>query len=210
MGSAPAPSGVGPSATEPPPGGGGDHGAVVGAELHGAGRKTRRPACCGRLRHPRPQPGVRRHPAADREDRRADVVGRGEELVDELVDHRLLERRGHVGDARVPGVLRTWFTTAVFRPGEREVGLAAASHAGSAPRPASPAVARRSIAGPARIAEPEEARDLVERLARGVVDGLAHDPVPAVVLHHDDHGVAAGHDQHASGGSRSGSSSHAA
>ena len=33
-------------------------------------------------------------------------------------------------------------------------------------------IATRSMAGPARVAEAEEAGDLVERLAGGVVDGL--------------------------------------
>ena len=48
----------------------------------------------------------------------------------------------------------------------------------------------------ARVAEAEEAGDLVERLAGGVVDGLAEQAVAAVVLHRDEHRVAARHEQH--------------
>ena len=41
----------------------------------------------------------------------------------------------------------------------------------------------------ARVPEAEMARHLVERLARGVVDGLADDAVAAVGFHHHGHGV---------------------
>ncbi len=48
---------------------------------------------------------------------------------------------------------------------------------------------------PARVAEADVAGHLVERLAGGVVDGLAQHPVAAVALHRDDHRVAARHQQ---------------
>ena len=48
----------------------------------------------------------------------------------------------------------------------------------------------------ARIPEVEEAGDLVERLAGGVVDRLAEHPVAAVTLHLDQHRVAARDEQH--------------
>ena len=50
--------------------------------------------------------------------------------------------------------------------------------------------------GPTRIAEVEEAGDLVEGLAGGVVDGLAEQPVAPVALHRHEHRVAAGHEEH--------------
>ena len=46
------------------------------------------------------------------------------------------------------------------------------------------------------IAEVEEAGHLVERLAGGVVDRLADQPVVAVPAHLDEHRVPAGHEQH--------------
>ena len=49
---------------------------------------------------------------------------------------------------------------------------------------------------PAGIAEVEEPRHLVERLAGGVVDRLAEQPVVAVPAHLDQHRVAARHQQH--------------
>ena len=66
-----------------------------------------------------------------------------------------------------------------LQPGEGEVGLA-----GHRPRErdrVAVAAAREAVdRGTARVAEPEEARDLVERLAGRVVDGLAEHLVVAV------------------------------
>ena len=65
------------------------------------------------------------------------------------------------------------------------------------------AVERRPIdRRTARVAEVEEPCDLVERLAGGVVDRLAEQPVPAVVLHLDEHRVPARHQQHDAAGTR--------
>jgi hypothetical protein len=47
-----------------------------------------------------------------------------------------------------------------------------------------------------RISEAEEPGDLVERLTGRVVDGLAEQSITAVVAHLDQHGVAAGDQQH--------------
>ena len=47
----------------------------------------------------------------------------------------------------------------------------------------------------ARVAEAEQPPDLVERLARSVVDGLAEQPVGQVVAHLGKEGVPAGHDE---------------
>ena len=55
---------------------------------------------------------------------------------------------------------------------------------------------------PAGKAQAEQARDLVEGLAGGVVYGLAEAAVAAVVLHEDDVAVAAGDDQDERGEAR--------
>ena len=47
----------------------------------------------------------------------------------------------------------------------------------------------------ARVRQPEQPADLVERLARRVVHGLAEQPVVQVVGHLDDEGVAAADDE---------------
>ena len=58
------------------------------------------------------------------------------------------------------------------------------------------ALAREPIdRGTARVAEPEEAGDLVERLARRVVDRLAEHAVAPVAVHRDEQRVAAGDDE---------------
>ena len=100
-------------------------------------------------------------------------------------------------------------TTAVFSPLKEKSSPSSSIARGKAIAVGSPLIATRSIAGPARIAEAEEPGDLVERLAGGVVDRLAEQAVLAVVLHLDEHRVAARHEQHddraarASGSSRS-------
>ncbi len=63
----------------------------------------------------------------------------------------------------------------------------------------SPWTAIWSMAGPARIAQPQVPRHLVEGLAGGVVDGRAEQAVPAVALHQDEQRVAARHQQHHDG-----------
>ena len=47
----------------------------------------------------------------------------------------------------------------------------------------------------ARVAEAEQPADLVERLAGGVVDGRAEQPIGQVVAHLGEERVAAGHDE---------------
>ena len=60
----------------------------------------------------------------------------------------------------------------------------------------SPSVARLVDDGAARVAEAQEAGHLVVGLAGGVVEGLAQQLVAAVAGHLDQHGVAAGDQQH--------------
>ena len=145
LGSIPAPSGVGPSLRS-------RHQAVAAIiaplSVQSSTRREQRPAPAapGDSADPRPQARVRGHAATDHERRRAGLVGRGEELVDELVDHRLLERRGDVGTA-ASGWRRTWFTTAVLRPENEKSGSPRIGR-GNATARGSPSAASRSIAGP--------------------------------------------------------------
>ena len=137
------------------------------------GRKARRPVASASVGHPGPEARVRRHPTAEHQGRRVGGVGRRDQLVDELVDHRLLERRRDVGDA-ASGWRRTWFTTAVFSPANEKSGSPGIARGNRI------AVAvtggREPVDGrPTGVPEPEEARHLVERLAGGVVDRLAGD-----------------------------------
>ena len=67
--------------------------------------------------------------------------------------------------------------------------------AGSARRGGVAASAAFWIAGPPGYGRPEQPPDLVERLARGVVDRLAEQPVRQVVGHLDEEGVAAADDE---------------
>ena len=169
-----------------------DHRPVVGAELAGAGTPAGRSP-----RRPRP-PGPAAASSRPRR-RRAPACGApassaaASELVDELVDDRLLERRGHVGHRRVG---RAGARGSPPRSSARRTRSRArrASRAGTRTAAGSPVVREPVDRRTARIAEAEVPRDLVERLARGVVDGLADDAVPPVVLHDHDHRVAARHD----------------
>ena len=94
------------------------------------------------------------------------------------VDDRLLEARAHVGDRhrlarRLPRLDPA--RDRGLEPAERHVvaSARAASTAGTRSRRGSPSRAMRSTTGPPGKPQPEQAGDLVERLARGVVDGRA-------------------------------------
>ena len=56
-----------------------------------------------------------------------------------------------------------------------------------------------------RIAQPEDARGLVERLTRGVIDGLTEEPVAAMGSHEDQLGMAPDTIRHSAGKRGSGS-----
>ena len=89
--------------------------------------------------------------------------------------------------------MRTKVTTAVFSPAKEKSGspgIARGNAIASAVAGAREPVDR----GAARVAEPEETRDLVERLAGGVVDGLAEHLVVAVPADDDEQGVTTGHE----------------
>ena len=98
--------------------------------------------------------------------------------------------------ATASGAPRRWYATAVFRPAKREVEPVAHHRARERHR-ADVSLAREPVdRGTTGVAEPEEAGDLVERLTRGVVEGLAEHPVLPVVLDRDDHRVTTRHEQH--------------
>ena len=86
-------------------------------------------------------------------------------------------------------------TTAVLRPENEKSEPSSSIGRGKAIASGSPRVAERVDGGSARIAEAEEARDLVERLARGVVDGLPERLVVPVIAHRDEQRVAARRDE---------------
>ena len=110
------------------------------------------------------------------------------------VDHRRLERRRHVGRRDI-GVLAHMIHHRRLQAAEAEVEPVVQHRPREADR-LGVAVHRFTIdRRAAGVAEPEEASDLVERLAGGVVDRLPEQAVLAVVLHLDQHRVAAG-DQH--------------
>ena len=122
--------------------------------------------------------------------------------VEHHVDHRLLERGAQIGDVLV-GERRDFFR---FQPqrglqaGEREVGILASVHR-PRQREARGVAARRFLLDlrPARIAEPEQLRGLVEGLADGVVLRGAEPHVIADAAHGDDLGMAAGGEEQAIG-----------
>ena len=89
-----------------------------------------------------------------------------------------------------------------LEPGEGEV-VALAEHRPGEPDRGGIAIGGEAVdGGAARIAEAEEAGNLVEGLAGGVVDGLAEHLVAAVVLHDDEQRVAARHDERRRGEAR--------
>ena len=154
-----------------------------------AGRRARRPrgpASAGASWRRRP----RRAPAPWRRPRRR----RGRGLVDEHVDDGLLEAGGHVLGGHV-GVGPHVVDDRRLEPAEAEVQPVVEHRPGEGDG-GRVAVDGSSVDGrPARVAEAEEPRHLVEGLAGGIVDGLAEQPVPAVVDHLDQHRVAAGHEE---------------
>ena len=160
---------------EPPPGGRRDHRRVVGAERRAREHRAQ-PGRLGLVEHPGPQRGVGRDPAAD--DDRVDA-GRARPPAAASSRARRRPRPGTTRRRRRPrlGVLADALHDRGLEPGEREV-VAVVEHRARERDRVRVALAREPVDdGSAGIAEPEEARDLVERLARRVVDGLAEHPV---------------------------------
>ena len=81
------------------------------------------------------------------------------------------------------GVRRTCVTTAVLRPENEKSGVVEPSARGNRIASGSPVRGDAGRSRAARVAEAEEAGDLVEGLPGGVVDRLAEHAVAAVALH---------------------------
>ena len=121
------------------------------------------------------------------------------QLRGQLADRRRLEARREVGAALLDPLgaevaaevdqRRLQAAEAEVEPGVAAIATGISNASGS------PSAASRSSAGPPGIAEPEHARDLVEGLAGGVVEGLAEHLVAVVVAHRGEQGVAAAGDQ---------------
>ena len=178
--------------------------------MHRPGRGTisGRSSPAAALGHPVTQRGVRRDTAAEHDRTGPDFARGADRLGGEDVDHGVLEAPRELGDERIrqqcvrlvrePGLgtggvddpPRRGLETGeaeiirVTEPGPREDPIAGG---GGLRR----ALDRRS----ARVTEAEQPPDLVERLARSIVDGLAEQPVGQVVAHLGEEGVAAGHDE---------------
>ena len=193
--------------SEPPRPGRPDHRSVVGAQ--GRSRHDQRQATgLGLARQPCSQHRVRRDAAAHHDRARVGRLGGPDRLGHEDVDDGVLEaprqlrddvvgerRLGGLGQARVGAGLGD--DPAGSRLEAREAQVVRVAQ----PRPRKDAVVpgrglgRPTDRRPARVAEPQQATDLVEGLAGGVVEGRAEQPVGEVVAHLGDEGVAAGHDQ---------------
>ena len=90
--------------------------AALSVHMARLGRKPWTPVRGAGVEEPLPQLGVGRHAAAEAHPLGADGGGGPPGLGDEDVDHRLLERRRTRRRCDTSGCLRTWLTTAVFRP----------------------------------------------------------------------------------------------
>ena len=210
MGSAPASRGVGPSDCR-------RHQAVAAIiaplSVQSVGRRAGRrprPVAAADLGDPGPQPGVGRDPAAEREHRRARVVGRGQQLAPPAGRRPppgTTPRRRRRGSS---GAARWWFTTAVLSPAKEKSASPAIARgkrtaagspvAGEAvDRPGRPGSRGRDGAPPCRTPRPRRRR----RSGRRRGSGRAPPSPRSWCAHRCTMSTA-------SGGSRSGSSNHAA
>ena len=159
------------------------------------GSTTRSPAIVPSSASPRPQRGVRGDAAADHE--RGDARGLGDLRAawSTSTSTTAAWNDAATSATSTSGCLRTYCTTAVLRP-ENEKSLPSSSIGRGNAIAVGIAAAREAVdRGTARIPEAEEPRDLVERLARRVVDGLAEHAVLAVIVHRDEQRVTARHDE---------------
>ena len=159
------------------PAGGGDHRRVVGA--HGpAGQEAAQAVGRAGVEEVLAQLGVGGDAAAEGQALGADL-GRGPAgLVHEHVDDGGLERRRHVGRLGL-GVGPHVVHHRRLQPGEAEVEPLVAHRPGEVDRRRVAVLGHPLDGRAAGVAEPEEPGDLVERLAGGVVDRLAEQPVAA-------------------------------
>src|ERR687885_2801947 len=176
--------------------GAGDHRRVVRAELH-----RRYPQREGELRaellDPPPELRVRRHTAADGHPPGSLALDRVGEPAHERIDDRPLVRGGEVG----PPAPRLRFTQVPDRVEQGGLQPAEAEVQGAGGRPRQVERLWVAISGEpvelraARVAEPEQASPLVERLAGSVVEGLTQHLVRSELLDPSEEGVTAARHQ---------------
>ena len=161
----------------------------------GRGKNARAPAAASLARQHLAQPPVRADAAGD--DQRVEAGGpqRAQGLRDQRVDDRLLEAARDVGTRRiVERAAAHGDDDRRLQPAEAEIEARPVEHGARELEYARAAVLGQGRQrGPARIAEAEQLRRLVEGLARGVVLGLPQDPVAPDALHLDQEGMAARH-----------------
>ena len=158
---------------------------------------------------PRAQGGIRRHAAAH-DDRTGAGRLRGpqglgrQDVHDALLEGRCQHRHPHAGepaarlDRRLTGVRELRLDQPAkgrLEPREAEVVRGAHPGARQALRWADRVCRRCRDRRPTGVAESQEAPRLVERLAGGIVHGLAQEPVLEVIAHLHEERVAAGHDE---------------
>ena len=178
-----------------------DHGAVVGAQ-----RRPRivhaRADSPAELREARAQRAVGADAAGDDEPRRDPSPRAPAGTYPSACRRRRLETTPRRRRAPAPatsrrrrGTRRSSSRAAVFKPLKLMSSPWFFSGRGSANRRASPRSASAASSGPAGIRQPEQPRDLVERLAGRVVERFADDPVAAHARDLDQLGMAARHHQ---------------
>ena len=134
---------------------------------------------------------------AARDDQRVEAgrLQRAHGLGDQRVDHRLLERERDVGAVGLAGALGQGAHRMQHRgleAREAELEPRPVEHRAREPvRARAPPLGETGEVRSAGIRQPEQLRALVEGLARGIVAGLAEQPVIADALRLDEHGVAA-------------------
>ena len=181
---------------------------IAPLSVHRPGRGTieRHAQGLGLVRQSSPQDAVRGDAAAQDDGAGTDRARRPGRLGREDVDDRVLEAPGELGDGRrrraarrgrrrpgpPPGAPRpTTLRAAVLRPEKLQSYVSPIHARGKRTSWRTAPSAAAWIAGPPGIAQTQQPPDLVERLARGVVDGRPEQPVREVVAHLGEERVAA-------------------
>ena len=165
--------------------------------MQNSGRGKKR-ACAGRgelARQHLAQPPVRADAAGDDERIEAGGPQRAQRLRDQRIDDRFLEAARDVGTRRVvEHAAAHGDDDRRLQPAEAEIEARPVEHrARELEHARAAALGEGRERGPARIAEAEQLRRLVEGLARGVVLGLPQDPVAPDALDFDQEGVPSRH-----------------
>ena len=177
----------------------GDHGGIVRRELEL--RQVGAPAALAAFRlDAAPQPAVRGHPAADRDLLDPGLLRRLDELVQQDVDQRLLERGAEVLLVLIEKV-RIFRHLVTDEIEQRSLHAAETVVQAFDVRLGELEAVRVALLrqlvddGPAGITQPQHLGAFVERLPHRVVDGLAEDLEMQRVVHPDNLGIAAADQQ---------------